>query len=148
REQDTLAEEQVLARLEGAAHPLLPDDQSLDEPPEAVEDVVDREERIRDDDTLRRRVRDVALVPERDVLEPDERVRADDPCKAADPLGDDRVPLVRHRRRALLTAAERLLDLGALRPRKVTDLERELVERRGEDGERSQQLRMPVALQD
>ena len=33
----------------------------------------------------------------------------DDPGQPADPLGDDRVALVRHRRRALLAGAERLL---------------------------------------
>ena len=38
--------------------------------------------------------------------------RADDAREAADPLGDDRVALVRHRRRALLPASERLLHLA------------------------------------
>jgi hypothetical protein len=55
---------------------------------------------------------------------------------------------VRHRRRPLLAAAERLLDLANFRPGEVADLERETVERRGEDGERREQLSMPVALQD
>ena len=58
--------------------------------------------------------------------------RADDAREPADPLGDDRVPLVRHRRRPLLAAAERLLDLAHLGPREVPDLEREPLERRGE----------------
>ena len=40
-----------------------------------------------------------------DVLEPDLGSGADDPCQAADALGDDRVALVRHRRRALLAGA-------------------------------------------
>ena len=74
--------------------------------------------------------------------------RADDARQPADPLRDDRVPLVRHRRRSLLTTAERLLDLAHLRPGEVADLEREPLERRGEECERVQQLGMAVALED
>ena len=75
-------------------------------------------------------MRDVALVPERDVLEPDERRRPHDAREPADALRDDGVPLVRHRGRALLPAAERLLDLAHLGSGEVADLERELLERR------------------
>ena len=93
-------------------------------------------------------MRDVALVPERDVLEPDDRRAAHDAREPADALGDDGVPLVRHRRRALLPAAERLLHLGDLGAREMPDLERELVERRRDDRERGQQLGVAVALED
>src|SRR6476646_1787033 len=112
REQQPLAEEEAVTGLEVAAHPLRPDVEPFDQPGEPLEHVVQREERIRDDHALRRGVRDVALVPERHVLQPDERVRAYDPGEPADSLGDDRVPLVRHRGRTLLTLAERLGDLG------------------------------------
>src|SRR5262249_43225672 len=105
REQQTLAEEEPLARVEISSHPVRPNDQALDERGETVEHVVECEERIRDDDALRRRVRDVSLVPERHVLEPDCSGGADDPRKSADPLGDDRISLVRHRRRAFLVPA-------------------------------------------
>ena len=87
-------------------------------------------------------------MPEGDVLEPDERVAAHEPSEAADPLGDDRVALVRHRRRALLPGRERLLDLAHLGSREVTDLEREAIERRREDRERGEELGVPVALED
>ena len=73
---------------------------------------------------------------------------ADDAREPADPLGDDRVALVRHRRRALLAAAERLLDLAHLRAREMPDLEREPLERRREQRERVQHLGVPVALED
>ena len=104
-------------------------DETVDEPGKAVEHVVEREEGVRNRDALRRGVRDVALVPERDVLESDHRRRADDPGQAADPLGGDRVPLVRHRRGALLPGAERFLDLPDLGAREMTDLDSELLER-------------------
>ena len=72
---------------------------------------------------------------------------AHDAREPADPLGDDRVALVRHRRRALLaacrTAPATSRDLGA---REVADLERELLERRGDERERGEQLGVPVAL--
>src|SRR5437762_5835614 len=80
----------------------------------------------------------VALVSEREVLEPDGFGGTDDSRETADPLGDDRVALVGHRGGALLAAAERLLNLGHLGARKVADLERELLERRGSDRERGQ----------
>ena len=128
RVQHALAEEEVVARLQIAAHALGSDNEPFDQPAESVEHVVEGEERVGDRDPLCRGVRDVTLVPERDVLEPDERVRADDAREAADPLGDDRVALVRHRRRALLASAERLLHLRDLRTREVPDLERERVE--------------------
>ena len=73
---------------------------------------------------------------------------ADDARQPADPLRDDRVPLVRHRRRALLAAAERLLDLAHLGPREVADLEREPLQRRRQQRERVQHLGVAVALED
>ena len=87
-------------------------------------------------------------MPERDVLEPDERSRPHDAREPADPLGDDRIPLVRHRRGALLALAERLLHLGHLGPRQVTDLDREPLERGRGQGERGEQLGVTVALDD
>ena len=87
REEDALAEVEAVARLEVRSHPLRPHDEPFDEPGEAVEHVVDREEGVRQHDALRRRVRDVALVPERHVLEPDDRRGPHDAREPADPLG-------------------------------------------------------------
>ena len=83
-----------------------------------------------------------------DVLEADARIGTDDACKARDPLGGDGVALVRHRRRALLAATERLLDLAHLRARQVADLGREAVERRGVQRERSEDVGVTIALED
>ena len=148
REQEPLAEEEAVARLEVPPHPLGADDEALDEPGEAVQHVVEREEGIGDDDALGRRVGDVPLVPERYVLEADRRPGADDAGEAADALGDDRVALVRHRGRALLALAERLHHLGDLGPREVAYLERELLERGGGDRKRGQEFCVAVSLED
>ena len=145
REQQPVREDEPVRGVEVPQHPLRIDDEAVDDPREAVEHVVEREERVRDHDPLGRRVRDVALVPERHVLEPDERRRAHDAREPRDPLGDLRVPLVRHRRRALHPGRERLLDLAHLGARQVPDLGREAVERRRDERERREQLRVPVA---
>ena len=148
RQQQPLAEVEAVARIEVLAHAFPVDDEAVDEPREAVEHVVEGEERIGDDDALGGRVRDVALVPESDVLQADLRRAAHDAREAADPLGGDRIALVRHRRGALLAGGERLLDLADLGAREVADLEAEGVERRGDDGEHREELRVPVALDD
>ena len=100
-----------------------------DDAGEAAEHVIERDEAVGQDDALDRRVRDVALVPERDVLERRVAVAADEPRQADDLLAADRVALVRHRRRALLTLRERLLDLADLGLLQAADLEREFLER-------------------
>ena len=79
---------------------------------------------------------------------PTSALRPDDARQPADPLGDDGIPLVRHRRRALLAAAERLLHLADLGAREVPDLEGEGVERGGDDRERREELGVAVALED
>ena len=96
REEQALTEEQPARRLEVGSHSLGTDHETAHEPAEAIEHVVDREERVGKHDPLGGGVRDVALVPERDVLEADLRVPPHDTCEAADPLGDDQVALVRH----------------------------------------------------
>ena len=83
-------------------------------------------------------------MPERDVLEADLCVAAQDASEAAEPLGDDRVALVRHRRGALLTLGERLLDLAHLGPLEVADLGREALDPRARNRDPGEQHGVPV----
>ena len=145
RQQEPMAEDEPVTRLEVPPHPLGIDDEAFDDPGEAVEHVVEREERVGNDDALGGRLRDVALVPERDVLETDERVAAQDARQPADALGHLRVPLVRHRRGALHPLAERLLDLANLGAGEMADLGGEAVERRGGERERREQFGVSIA---
>ena len=92
--------------------------------------LVEQDRRVRQDDPLGGGVRDVALVPQRDVLERHLGVAAQDAREPADALADDRVALVRHRARALLALAERLLDLAHLGALQVADLGREALQAR------------------
>ena len=71
--------------------------------------------------------------------------RAHDAREAADPLGDLRVALVRHRGGALHAFRERLLDLANLGSREMADLGREPLERRRGQREDGQQLGVAVA---
>ena len=106
--------------------------------PGPVEHVVEGQERVGQDDAFRARVRDVALVPESDVLEPDRGGRAYDAREPADTLGDHRVAFVGHGGRSLLALPKRLLDLPELRAREMADLGRKAVERGRAQGERRQ----------
>ena len=134
-----------MRRLEVPAHAVGVHDQPVDEPGEPIEHVVEREERVGEHDPFGARVRDVTLVPQCDVLEPDRGGGADDAGEPADPLRDDRVALVRHRGRSLHSGGERLLDLPHLGPRQVPDLRREPVERCRAECEYREQLRVAVA---
>ena len=85
-------------------------------------------------------------MPQRDVLERGLTVATNDPRQPDDLLATDGVALVWHRRRALLAAGERLLDFPDFRLLQPADLERELLERGRGDGQRRQQLGVPIAL--
>ena len=135
-EQHALAEDEAVRRLDVRPHSLRVDHEPLDEPGEAVEDVVERQEGVRDDDALGARVRDVALVPERDVFEADRGRGAHDTREPADPFCYDRVPLVRHGRRAFLALGEGLLHLADLGAGEVSDLCGEALEGRRAERER------------
>src|SRR5579875_1890007 len=109
REQHPLGEQRAVGELEVLAHARRVDRHVAHERDRAVLQVVEQDRRVRQDHALDRRVRDVALVPQRDVLERRLRVAAQYAREARDLLALDRVALVRHRRGALLARAERLL---------------------------------------
>src|SRR4029078_85282 len=104
--------------------------------------------RVRQEDPFRTRMADIALVPERLVLERGLRVAAQESSETGDPLGEDRVALVGQRARALLPALERLLYLADLGVLQVADLRRDALQAPTEDRDRRQQRRMAVALHD
>ena len=75
-------------------------------------------------------------------------VAAQQARQPGDPLGQDRVALVGHRRAALLAGPERLHDLADLGVLEVADLGREPLERAAGDGDRGQERGVAVALDD
>ena len=124
------------------------DDEALDQAGHLHEHVVEQDRGVGQDHPLRGGVADVALVPQRLVLERGLGVAAQQPGEPGDPLGQDRVALVGHRARALLAGLERLLDLADLGVLEVADLGREALQRAAEDRDRGEQRGVPVALDD
>ena len=94
--------------------------------------------RIRQHDPLHRRMGDVALVPQRDILQSGLQVGAHHAGEPADRLGGDRVALVGHRRRALLPRLEPLAHLGHLGALEVAELDGDELARRASRREHAQ----------
>ncbi|MNN31808.1 hypothetical protein D3C81_1455100 [compost metagenome] len=100
------------------------------------------------DAALDRGVADVPLVPQGDVLHCRDDRRADQTGQAGQVLGQDRVALVRHGRRALLALVEELLgfeDFGALQ---VADFHGQALDRRGDDAQGGEVGGVTVARDD
>ena len=122
--------------VEVGAHPIGVDLEAVEDVGRGARRVGGDAQRPLEDEPLRRAVADVALVPQRHVLEADERIGSQQPRHAGHPLGEDRIALVRHGARPLLAGAERLECLAHLGALKVTDLDRDALERAAEDGQR------------
>src|SRR5262245_60794141 len=71
------------------AHPLRADEQTLDQGRHPDEHVVEDDRRVGQDHALGARMADVALVPERLVLEPGLGIATEEPGEPRDPLGQD-----------------------------------------------------------
>ena len=134
--------------VEIGLHALGIDQQLLDDAGEAIEREIERHRRVRADHALDGRVRDVPLVPERDVLHRGERVGAHHAGEARDVLGQDRVPLMRHRRRAFLALGEELLGLEHFGALEVADFDGEAFARRGHDAEHCEEHGVAIARND
>src|SRR4051794_21486652 len=148
-EQRPLGEQRAVGDLEVRAHPVGVDHEPAHNADREVLHVVEQDRRVGQDHALGARVRDVALVPQRDVLDARLRVAAQHAREAADALADDRVALVRHRARALLLpGAERLLGLADLGALEVADLGREALEAGPGERDRLQQRGVAVARDD
>ena len=147
-EQDALGEQRAARDLQVGGHAVGVHDHPARDAQREVLHVVDQDRGVGQDHALGARVRDVALVPQRHVLQPGLGVAAQHPRQAADALGGDRVALVRHRARALLARLERLLDLAHLGALEVADLLREALEPGAGERDRAQQLGVAVARDD
>src|SRR5690606_33803587 len=108
----------------------------------------ERDGRVRPDHALNRGMRNVPLMPQRDVLHCWKRVGAHHACKAGQVLAQHWVALVRHRRGSLLPGREVLLRLKDLCALEVPDLDSETLDRGGYDTKRHEIMRMPVAWND
>ena len=103
---------------------------------------------VGEDDALRARVTDVALMPESDVLHRGLGVAAQDAGQAAQTLPGDGVALMGHGGAALLPLGKSFLHLEDFRALEMTELGRPAVDGATDQGDRRQELRMAVALDD
>ena len=97
-EEDALGEGEAVAGLEVFAHAFGVDLKTADDEGEEVEHVVEEGAGVREDDPLDGGVRDVALVPEGDILEGGDGVAAEEAGEAGDALALLGVAFVGHRR--------------------------------------------------
>ena len=137
-EQQLSAEDEAARAFQVGAHALGIDEHGVDEVGALAEQIVDKRGRVRQDDALGGRVRDVALVPQGNVLKSCLGVAAHHARQAADLLGGHGVALVRHGRRSLLLLAEIFFSLAHFGALQVANLCGDLVERGGDHGERAQ----------
>src|SRR5207253_387199 len=93
-QQHALRVDQSVRALEVLRHADRVHLEALDDERGQVEDVVERDRRIRQHDALDRRVADVALVPQGDVLQRRRRVATQQTRQPADALGQPGVALV------------------------------------------------------
>src|SRR5215213_7624008 len=142
-EQDTAREYDASSAVQVLEHAVLVDLESAQDTGCGAEHVEGQDRGVGEYDALSRGVGDIPLLPEGVVLEADCGVRAQQPGHAAQALSQDRVPLVGHRRGALLPASERLCQLADLSTLGAPDLQRYLLHRRSYDGERRENLSMP-----
>ena len=131
--------------VEISSHALAVDCQAFDDIGHQADYVIHQGACIRDDDPLGRGMADVALVPERLVLERHLGVATHGAGETADALAEHGIALVWHGRRPLLLRAEWLPDFGDLGGLPETDVGCELFQAAGENCQCRHEMRMPVA---
>ena len=148
RQQNALAVHQPAAALEVAPHGRLVHHQPVDHGGKPRQREIEGDGRVRREHPLDGGMADVALVPECDVLERRRHGRAHDAGEAGEVLAQDGVLLVGHGRRALLALAEGLRRLPHLASLQVPDLDREALDRAGDDAEHGEVHRVTIARDD
>src|SRR5271156_58711 len=112
----------------------------------AVEHVVHQNRRVGEYHALDGTVRDIAFVPQRDIFEGGERIRAHHAGQAADLFARDGIAFVRHGGTAALFAAERLLHFTHFGALQMANFLCNAFQRCGDDCERREILRVAVAF--
>ena len=126
-------------------HALAVDHQLVDDGGDAVEREVEGHRGVGRDVALGRGVRDVALVPQRDIFQGRDDGAAYHAGEARQVLGQHRIALVRHGGAALLPLGEELLGFPHLGALQVADLGGEVLDGGGDDGQRREERGMAIA---
>ncbi len=115
-EQQLSAEHQSTGAVQVRLHALRIDHKRVDDVGGLIQQVIQEDGRIRQDDAFHRRMRNVALVPQRYVFIGSLHVGTHYARQSADLFAGNRVAFVRHGRRSLLLFAEIFFRLPNLRP--------------------------------
>ncbi|GBC78241.1 hypothetical protein HRbin08_01728 [bacterium HR08] len=113
-----------------------------------MQQIIGEDAALGEDQAFDRGMRDVAFVPERDVLQRGLKIRAHDAGQAADLLRRDGVSLMRHGRGSLLPGGEELLGLAHLGALQVPDLQGDLLHARGDQRQRREEFGVAIARDD
>ncbi len=131
--------------VEVLPHVLGVDQELVDDAREARQREVERDRGIGRDHALDGGMRNIAFVPERDVLHGGQRHAAHEAREPREILGQNGVAFVRHGRRTLLPFGEELLHFEHFGALQVSDLDGEPLDRRRHDPEGGEEHGVPVA---
>ncbi len=140
--------DQAAEAVEILLHVLRIDHQLVDDAGQPRQREIERHRGVRPDHALDRGMRDVALVPERHVLQRRQRIGAHHARQAGEVLRQHRIALVRHGRGALLPLGEELLRLQHLGALQMADFGGQPLDRGGDDAERGEIHGVAVARDD
>ena len=147
-EQDRLAGEEAARFVHVGPHIFGMDLQSADKFGQQREHVVEQGARVGQDDALGAAVADIALVPQRDILQCGDGVAADNTGQPAQALAGDRIAFVRHGRAAFLSFGEKFLHLENFGALQMTEFGGPAVNGTGGEREDGHEFRVAVALDD
>ena len=139
---------QAAQAVQIARHGFWIDHQAIDEIGQSAKGEIEMHGGVRRDGSLHRRVADVPLVPEGDVLQGRDHCGADQARQAGEVLGEDGIALVGHGGGALLARLEGLFDLANLGALQVADLHRQALDGRRDHGQGGEIGGVPVAGND
>src|SRR5256886_13301648 len=91
---------------------------------------------------------DIALMPERDVLQRHNSIAANYTGQAAQPLTGNGIALVWHRRTAFLPFAKKFFNFQHFSPLEMTEFGRPTIDAGGDHGQRGHKFRVSVTLHD
>ena len=122
------------------------DDQAVHQPGEQAEHVIQQRAGIGEDDALHRGVRNVAFVPEGNVLERRHGIAAQDAGEAGQTFPRDGIAFVRHGAGAFLPLRERFLGLEHFGALEMAEFHRPAFDARADQRQRGLEFGMNIPL--
>src|SRR3954469_6139376 len=125
------AEDQAAGAFKVGFHSRGIDEHGVEKISGFTERVIHESGRVRQDDPLHRRVRNIALMPKRYVFESSLSIRPHHPRQTADLFAGYGITLMRHSRRSLLFFTEKFFSFANFSALQMADFGRNLVQGAG-----------------